>query len=146
MSKSRCAYCDAPRTLLDTVCPYCGSVYDDVFDQAGSGSLYEALLDRRGVIFETEAVKRWTVWAHTNCRLRLTRDELIFDDFEDETYSFSIPMYELQRANIESPRGFFGSSDDVLIIMEDGTEYEFGLDSGVKEKVLEIIQAIWESD
>jgi hypothetical protein len=117
-----------------------------MFGQAGSESLYEELLERRGVIFETEAIKRWTFWAHTDCRLRLTRDELIFDDFENETYSFSIPMHELEKAKIESPRGFFGSSDDLLIIMEDGTEYECGLAPGVKEKVLEIIQAIWEND
>jgi hypothetical protein len=32
----------------------------------------------------------------------------------------------------------------MLIILEDGTEYEIGLEPGVKPKVLEIIRAIWE--
>lgn len=142
MSKSACEYCGAPRKVLDRACPYCGRTYKDSFDE--SGDTYGAVIADRGVLFETGAVKRWKFWAHTKCRLRITRDALIFEDFENDAYSFTIPMEVLKRARIESPPGFFGSSDDMLIILEDGTEYEIGLESGVKQRALEIIRAIWE--
>jgi hypothetical protein len=142
MSRSICKHCGASRKPLDRACPYCGRAYDDVFDEAGD--VYEDVLEHRGILFESSAVRRWSLWAHPNCRVRITKDQLIFDDFEDETYSFTIPMAELKKARIGSPRGWLGSSDDLLIILEDGTEYEIGLDPGVKPKVLEIIRAIWE--
>jgi hypothetical protein len=105
---------------------------------------YDEELRRRGILFESSAVKRWMLWSHTNCRLRITKDQLIFDDFEDDTYSFTIPMDALKRASLENPKGFLSSSDDMLIILEDGKAYEIGLDAGVKQRVLEVIQAIWE--
>ena len=84
------------------------------------------------------------MWAHLNCRVRITKEELIFDDFDDDAHSFAIPMDELRKAKLESPRGWLASSDDLLIILEDGREYGMGLDPGVKPKMLEIIRAICE--
>jgi hypothetical protein len=53
-------------------------------------------------------------------------------------------MGDLREAKLESPRGWLGSSDDLRIVLEDGTEYEIGLDPGVKPQVLEILEAVWE--
>ena len=141
MSKSTCQQCGAPRKLLDKECPYCGCAYDDSFDEE---EVHQATLAQQGILFESEAAKRWSFWAHTKCRLRIAQDCLTFDDFADETYSFTIPMDELKRAKIERPRGWLGSSDDMLIILADGTEYEIGLEPGVKQKALDILQALWE--
>ncbi len=137
MGRSTCRHCGASREILERACPYCGRPYDDVFDHGRD--VYEEILEQRGVLFESSAAKRWPFWAHVNCRLRITREQLIFDDFDDEAHSFTIPMDELRRARIESPRGWLGSSDDLLIILEDGTEYQIGLEPGVKSEVLEII-------
>jgi hypothetical protein len=142
MTRSTCKHCGASRELLDQACPYCGRAYDDTSD-AGE-DVYQDILEHRGILFESSAARRLPFWAHLNCRIRITRDHLIFDDFEDEAYSFAIPMDELKRATIESPRGWLGSSEDMRIVLEDGTEYEIGLERGVKPKVLDIIQAIWE--
>ena len=142
MRRSTCQHCGASRRSLDRACPYCGRPYDDAFDDAGD--FYEGVLEDRGILFESSAAKRWPLWAHVNCRLRITRDQLIFDDFEDDAHSFAISVEELGGARIESPRGWLGSSHDLRIILEDGTEYEIGLDPGVKPKVLEIIRAIRE--
>lgn len=142
MSRTTCKHCGASRELLDRVCPYCGRPYDDAFDEGGDA--YEGVLEQRGILFEASAAKRWPLWAHTNCRLRITRDQLIFDDFDDSAHSFTIPMVDLKKAKLGSPQGWLGSSDDLLIVLEDGTEYEIGLDPGVKPKVLEILEAIWE--
>jgi hypothetical protein len=94
------------------------------------------------VLYETRAAKRWLLWSHPSCRLRLTRDQLIFEDPEDKAYTFTLSMDELRRARFESPRGFFSTDDDLLIILEDGTEYEIGLDEGVKTEVLKMLKAI----
>ena len=142
MRRSTCKYCGASREILDTACPYCGRDYEG--GAAGGEGLYEEILDDRGILFEARAVKRMPFWAHLDCRIRITRDELIFDDFEDETHSFKIPMDQLKRARIQSPRGWLSGADDMLIILEEGTEYEIGLEPGVKPKLLEIIRAIWE--
>jgi hypothetical protein len=142
MSRPLCESCGASREILDTACPYCGRVYDDVGDE--EGDVYEEILEQRGILFESSAVKRFPFWAHLDCRLRITRNHLIFEDFQDDAYSFTIPMEELKRAEIQKPRGWLSTSDDMLIILEDGTEYEIGLEDGVKQKVLEIIRAIWE--
>jgi hypothetical protein len=139
MSRSTCKHCGASREILDRACPYCGRPYDDALDD-----VYEGVLEQRGVLFESSAVKRWPFWAHLNCRLRITKDQLIFDDFDDDAHSFAIPMGELKRAKIESPGGWLASSDDMLIVLEDGTAYEIGLGPGLKSKVLEILRAIWE--
>jgi hypothetical protein len=139
MNGSTCRSCGASREILEPACPYCGRAYD-------AEGVYQDVLERRGVVFETRAAKRWLLWAHSNCRLRITKEQLIFDDFDAEAHSFAIPMDELKKAQIESPRGWLGSSDDVLIILEDGTAYEIGLDPGVKPQVLEILNAIWERD
>jgi len=53
-------------------------------------------------------------------------------------------MEELKRAEIQKPRGWVSTSDDMLITLPDGTQYEIGLEDGVKQKVLEIVRAIWE--
>ena len=141
MSRSTCKHCGASREILEEACPYCGRPYDD-----GDivGDVYEEVLEERGILFESNAVKRWPFWAHLNCRIRITKEELIFDDFDDDAHSFTIPMEELKKATIENPRGWLASSDDLLIILEDGTAYEIGLDPGVKPKMLEIIRAIRE--
>jgi hypothetical protein len=141
MTQSTCKHCGASRQLLDQACPYCGRAYDA---SDAAGDVYEEILEHRGVLFESSAVRRLPFWAHLNCRLRITRDHFIFDDFEDETHSFTIPMDDLKRATIESPGGWLGSSEDMRIVLEDGTAYEIGLERGVKPKVLDIIQAIWE--
>jgi len=142
MSRSTCEHCGASREILDKACPYCGRAYDDSFDAAGD--LYEDILERRGILFESSAVKRLPFWAHLNCRLRITKDQLIFDDFDDDAHAFTIPIADLKRAKIQNPRGWLANSDDMLIILEDGTEYEIGLDPGVKPKVLEIVSTILE--
>ena len=108
------------------------------------GDVYEEILEQRGILFESSAVKRFPFWAHLDCRIRITGDHLIFEDFQDDAYSFTIPMEELERAEIQKPRGWLSTSDDMLIILADGTEYEIGLEDGVKQKVLEIVRAIWD--
>jgi hypothetical protein len=142
MRRSTCKYCGASREILDQGCPYCGRAYDD--SPVEDRSLYDDILEHRGILLESSAAKRMPFWAHLNCRVRITKDQLIFDDFDDETYSFAIPMDELKTARIENPRGWLASSDDMLITLEDGTEYEIGFEPGVKQEVLEIIRAIWE--
>jgi hypothetical protein len=143
VGRSTCKFCGASRELLDEACPYCGRAYEEALV---GGDLYQEIMARRGTLFECEATKRFPFWAHLDCRLRITRDELIFDDFDDDAYSFAIPVAELRRARIEKPRGWLASGDDLLIILEDGTEYEIGLEEGVKPKVLEILRAIWERE
>jgi hypothetical protein len=142
MNRSTCRYCGASREILEKACPYCGRAYDDAPE--GEGDLYEEILEQRGILFESSAVKRLPFWAHLNCRLRITKERFIFDDFDDDAYSFTIPMAEMRNVTIENPRGWLASSDDMLIIREDGTEHEIGLEPGVKPKVVEIVSAVLE--
>ncbi len=98
-----------------------------------------ASIDPDQVFFQCRACKRWAFWAHSNCKLIVRAAGIEFVDEDDDSYSFKIPVEKLKHATLTKPGGLLGSKQDLLVILEDGTKYEIGLDEGNKEKALSAI-------
>jgi hypothetical protein len=92
------------------------------------------------VIFACKAYKRWPLWVHLDCRLIVRRTGVEFVDNENPLHSFKISTAGLVGAVFTKPRGMFKLENDLLLLLQDGTEYEIGLDAGDREKVVAAVR------